>query len=97
MDNLEIRSKLEVILGLLSTAMNRAEELHSELEPREPEENCYIRAIKRLNPELFHSVTDWKELGGSPGLVGTLRDGRKALITFSADLKIYHVMVREEL
>ncbi len=102
MDNLEIRSKLEVILGLLSTAMNRAEELHSELEPRESDSNLepigsdsniYIRAFKRLNPDAFHEIAEWKELEGSPGLGVTLRDGRKALITFSVDLENYHVIV----
>ena len=62
-------------------------------EKKYAEENCYIRAIKRLNPELFHSVTDWKELEGSPGLLVTLRDGRKAIITFSVDLTRYHAIV----
>lgn len=70
-----------------------AEKKYAEVGAREPEENCYTRAIKRLNPELFHSVTDWKELEGSPGLVATLRDGRKAIITFSVDLTRYHAIV----
>ena len=93
MDNLEIRSRLEEILGLLSTAMNRAEELHSELEPIESDSNIYIKAFKRLNPDAFHEIVEWKEAEGSPGLVVTLRDGRKALITFSVDLENYHVLV----
>ena len=93
MDNLEIRSKLEEILGLLSTAMNRAEELHSELEPGGSDSNIYIRALKRLSPALFNEIAEWKEAEGSPGLVVTLRDGRKALITFSVDLENYHVIV----
>ena len=97
MDNLEIRSKLEVILGLLSTAMDQAKKLQSELEPKESEENIYIRAIKRLNPDLFYEIENWKEAAGSPGLELTLRDGRKALITFSVDLMKYHVLIREEL
>ena len=97
MDNLEIRTKLEVILGLLSTAMDQAKKLQSELEPKESEENIYIRAIKRLNPDLFYEIENWKEAEGSPGLELTLRDGRKALITFSVDLMRYHVLIREEL
>lgn len=100
MDNLEIRSKLEVILGLLSTAMDQAKKLQSDLEPKETEEtekNIYIRSIKRLNPDLFYEIENWKEVEGSPGLELTLRDGRKALITFSVDLMRYHVLIREEL
>ena len=97
MDNLEIRSKLEVILGLFSTAMDQVKKLQSELEPKESEENIYIRSIKRLNPDLFYEIETWKEVEGSPGLELTLRDGRKALITFSVDLMRYHVLIREEL
>ena len=93
MDNFEIRSSLKVILGLLSTAMTQAEALHSELEPRESDSNIYIEALKRLNPDAFHEIAEWKEADGSPGLIATLRDGRKALITFSVDLENYHVIV----
>ena len=97
MDNLEIRSKLEVILGLLSTAIDQAEKLQSELEPKETEENIYIRAIKRLNPDLFDEIENWKAVEGSHSLELTLRDGRKALIRFSVDLMRYQVLIREEL
>ena len=93
MHNIEIRSRLKEILGLLSTAMNRAEELYSELEPIESDSNIYIKALKRLNPDAFHEIAEWKEAEGSPGLVATLRDGRKALIMFSVDLENYHVIV----
>ena len=61
--------------------------------PEKTEENCYIRAIKRLSPDLYHEIVDWKEAEGLPGLAVTVRDGRKAIITFSIDLENYHVLV----
>ena len=65
--------------------------------PEKTEENCYIRALKRLSPDLYHEIVDWKEAEGLPGLAITVRDGRKAIITFSVDLEHYHVLVGERL
>lgn len=61
--------------------------------PEKTEENCYIRALKRLSPDLYNEIVDWKEAEGFPGLVVTSKDGLKAIITFSVDLEHYHVLV----
>ena len=65
--------------------------------PEKTSENCYIRALKRLSPDLYHEIVDWKEAEGLPGLTVTVRDGRKAIITFSVDLEEYHVLVDERM
>ena len=58
-----------------------------------PDDNMYIRALKRLNHDLFCELADWKLAEDLPGLVVTLRDGRRALITFSIDLDSYSVLI----
>ena len=65
--------------------------------PEKTEENCYIRALKRLSPDLYSEIVDWKEAEGLPGLSITVRDGRRAIITFSVDLEHYHVLVDRRL
>ena len=93
MGDLEIGTRLKSIIGLLAEASTEIEKLYAEVGLKEPEENCYIRALKRLNPDLYHEIVDWKEAEGLPGLAITVRDGRKAIITFSIDLENYHVLV----
>ena len=134
LSDLEIGTRLKLIIGLLAEASTEIEKLYAGVglkEPEEPsslayieriiaesylcrdcgerlreqlgdilghtpektEENCYIRALKRLSPDLYHEIVDWKEADGLPGLVITLRDGRKAILTFSLDLENYHVLV----
>ena len=95
--DLEIGARLKLIIGLLSEASTEIEKLYAEVGVKEPEENCYIRALKRLSPDLYHEIVDWKEAEGLPGLAITVRDGRKAIITFSVDLENYHVLVGERL
>ena len=93
MDNPEIITRLEPLLGKLSEVSAEIEAICAGIRPRESDDNIYIRAFKRLNPDAFHEIVEWKEADGSPGFIATLRDGRKALITFSVDLENYHVLV----
>lgn len=93
MDNPEIITRLESLLGKLSEVSAEIEAICAEMRPRESDDNIYIKALRRLSPDLYYEIVDWKEAEGLPGLAVTVRDGRKAIITFSVDLENYHVLV----
>ena len=94
MDNLEIINRLESLLCKLSEVYAEIGAICHEIRQRESDGNIYIGALKRLNPEIFNEIVEWKEADGLPGLAVTSRDGQKALITFSVDLENYHVLPR---
>jgi hypothetical protein len=93
MDNPEITTRLESLLGKLSEVSAEIEVICAEIRPRESDDNIYIRALRRLSPDLYCEIVDWKEAEGLPGLAVTVRDGRRAIITFSVDLENYHVLI----